>query len=106
MAFCDLGADPELFTGPAGHCQSDTYRRMKKATRGKWERHCPKTNTLWLHYLADCLLNEKQFPVTAAQRHDLKGFRKRALGYGSAAEALWDEMFVGVFKTGPQGGAD
>ena len=55
VAFCDLEADPELFEGPAGHCQSDTYRRMRKATKGMWERHCPKTNALWLHYLADCL---------------------------------------------------
>lgn len=102
VAFCDLSADPELFMGPAGHCQSDTYRRMKKATRGKWERHFPKTNALWLHYLADCLLTDKEFPATAAQKHDIKGFRKRAVGYASAADALWDDMFMGVFKTGPR----
>ena len=100
VAYCDLSLDPELFMGPAGHCQSDTYRRMKKATRGKWDQHCPKTNALWLHYLADCLLTDKDFPATAAQKHDIKGFKKRAMGYGSAAEALWDDMFVGVFKTG------
>ena len=46
--FCDLNADPELFAGPEGHCQSDTYRKMRDATGGRWERHCPKTNALWL----------------------------------------------------------
>jgi serine/threonine-protein kinase haspin len=99
VAFCDLEADPELFEGPAGHCQSDTYRRMRKATKGTWERHCPKTNALWLHYLADCLLSDKEFPMTAGQKADLKGFKKRAMGYKSANEALWDNMFVGVWRS-------
>ena len=99
VAFCDLEADPELFEGPAGHCQSDTYRRMRKATKGMWERHCPKTNALWLHYLADCLLSDKEFPMTAGQKADLKGFKKRAMGYKSANEALWDDMFVGVWRS-------
>jgi serine/threonine-protein kinase haspin len=99
VAFCDLEADPELFEGPAGHCQSDTYRRMRKATKGTWERHCPKTNALWLHYLADCLLSDKEFPMTAGQKADLKGFKKRAMGYKSANEALWDNMFVGVWSS-------
>ena len=99
VAFCDLEADPELFEGPAGHCQSDTYRRMRKATKGMWERHCPKTNSLWLHYLADCLLSDKEFPMTAGQKADLKGFKKRAMGYKSASEALWDDMFVGVWTS-------
>ena len=64
-----------------------------------WERHCPKTNSLWLHYLADCLLSDKEFPMTAGQKADLKGFKKRAMGYKSASEALWDDMFVGVWTS-------
>ncbi|EEH59019.1 uncharacterized protein MICPUCDRAFT_62429 [Micromonas pusilla CCMP1545] len=99
VAFCDLGQDPELFEGPSGHCQSDTYRRMRKATKGRWEEHCPKTNALWLHYLADCLLAQKEFPAAAEERAAIKAFKKRAFGYKSAAEALWDDMFVGVFTT-------
>lgn len=97
--FCDLDADPELFKGPEGHCQSETYRRMAAATRGDWSKHAPETNALWLHYLADCLLEDKRFACTAEQTAELKAFRKRAARYGSAAEALWDGVFVGEFKT-------
>lgn len=97
--FCDLDADPELFKGPEGHCQSETYRRMAKATNGDWSKHAPETNALWLRYLADCLLEDKRFACTAEQTAELKAFRKRAAGYGSAAEALWDGVFVGEFKT-------
>ena len=100
VAFCDLEADPELFRGPEGHCQSETYRRMRKATKGRWERRCPKTNALWLHYLADCLLTDKRYPATNAQKSEIKAFKKRTMGYASASEALWDELFVGRFKTG------
>jgi hypothetical protein len=27
VAFCDLAADPEIFEGPKGECQFDTYRK-------------------------------------------------------------------------------
>jgi serine/threonine-protein kinase haspin len=98
--FCDLNADPELFAGPEGHCQSDTYRKMRDATGGRWERHCPKTNALWLRYLADCLAEDKAFSATKEQRGEMRRFRKRCTGYESAADALWDELFVGKFTTG------
>ena len=98
--FCDLNADPELFAGPEGHCQSDTYRKMRDATGGRWERHCPKTNALWLRYLADCLAEDKAFAATKEQRGEMRRFRKRCAGYESAADALWDELFVGKFTTG------
>jgi serine/threonine-protein kinase haspin len=97
--FCDLDADPELFKGPEGHCQSETYRRMAAAMGGDWSRHAPETNAMWLHYLADCLLEDKRFARTAEQTAELKAFRKRAARYGSAAEVLWDGIFVGEFKT-------
>jgi hypothetical protein len=55
--------------------QADTYRRMKKATRNRWQGHCPTTNCLWMHYLADVILNLKQFPMTAKQKKGLRDFR-------------------------------
>ena len=49
--------------GPKGDCQAETYRRMKKATRGDWRHHAPATNVLWMHYLADiCLTQKLTFP--------------------------------------------
>jgi serine/threonine-protein kinase haspin len=98
--YCDLNCDPGLFLGPEGHCQSDTYREMKKVTRGDWRKHSPRTNALWLRYLADCLLEDKNIAsCTAEQTAELRAFRKRASGYASASETLWDGLFVGAFKT-------
>ena len=99
LAYCDLGADPELFNGPEGHCQSETYRLMANAVAGDWSAHVPKTNALWLRYLADCLSSDKKYPCTHVELAELKAFKKRAAGYASAQEALWDGLFVGVFKT-------
>lgn len=99
LAFCDLNTDPELFNGPEGHCQSETYRLMKKATNSDWSMHAPKTNALWLRYLADCLAVDKNYAKTSMELAELKAFKKRAQGYASAQEALWDGLFVGVFKT-------
>ncbi|XP_017232895.1 serine/threonine-protein kinase haspin homolog isoform X2 [Daucus carota subsp. sativus] len=37
ILFLDLSSDPELFEGPKGDKQSDTYRKMKEATEDCWE---------------------------------------------------------------------
>ena len=55
--------------------QADTYRRMRKATKGRWEGFHPATNALWMHYLADTLLNLKAFPLDASQKRQLRDFR-------------------------------
>jgi serine/threonine-protein kinase haspin len=98
--FLDLDADPELFNGPKKHCQSETYRRMKKATKGKWDSYEPKTNALWLHYLADTVLEQKHYSVTMEQKKALSEFRKRALTYKSAHAAMFDELFSGIWTSG------
>ncbi|GBF88054.1 hypothetical protein Rsub_00766 [Raphidocelis subcapitata] len=100
VAFCDLSADPELFQGPKGNCQADTYRRMLKLTRGEWAAPFPATNTLWLHYLADIILTAKApggGDWAPAERRALRDFRRRAAGYGSAQAAIWDELFEGLW---------
>ena len=98
--YCDLNADPELFKGPKGHCQSETYRRMKRATKGKWNKFTPKTNALWVHYLADTLLEQKDFNVTAEQKKELTDFRARALDYKSARDMVFDDLFSGIWTSG------
>lgn len=67
VAFCDMEADPELFEGPADSLQADTYRRMRKAVKKDWRMHAPKTNALWLHYLADICVAEKKVKGTAVR---------------------------------------
>ena len=53
--------------------QANTYRRMRKATKGKWTAFCPATNALWLHYLADILLSCK---AVAWQPQDVCSLRE------------------------------
>ena len=101
VACCDLEADPELFTGPARDCQSDTYRRMRKAVKKDWSRFAPKTNALWLHYLADTLLSRKEFAAESDEREALQGFRERALKYASAGDAVTDPLFVNMWEALP-----
>ena len=99
--------------------QMETYRRMRAAVRRNWSLHVPKTNALWLHYLADTLLTQKKFAASTARRRwlphtrarsesrsgrppafprrpfsqaelrQLRNFRSRAPKYASACEALW-----------------
>lgn len=58
-----------------GATQADTYRRMKKATKGEWAGFHPATNCLWVHYLADTLLQLKAFPCSPDQKKALRSFR-------------------------------
>lgn len=100
LAFCDLAADPEVFAGPRGDVQAEAYRRMQRLTHGDWALHTPATNAVWLHYLADICLHQKLGPTSAltpAERHALRGFRKRALAYGGAADLVWDDYFAGAW---------
>ena len=55
--------------------QADVYRRMRKATKGDWQKYVPATNVLWIHYLADLLLTEKQIALNASEKRELRGFR-------------------------------
>ena len=100
VAFCDLAADPELFNGPKGDVQAETYRRMQKATKGDWQQYTPTTNTLWLRYLADIILSHK-LPngCSGDDRLLLKNFRKAATGAEKAGELVWDEMFAGKWNS-------
>jgi serine/threonine-protein kinase haspin len=55
--------------------QADTYRRMMKATKGEWAAFHPRTNCLWIYYLADTMLRLKDLSCTADQKKQFKEFR-------------------------------
>lgn len=55
--------------------QAETYRRMRKANNGNWHAFLPVTNTLWMHYMSDILLNKKDCKLDAAQKRELRSFR-------------------------------
>lgn len=99
VAFCDLRADPELFEGPKGVPQFESYRQMRKLTRDDWASSCLATNTVWLGYLAETLAAEKGGNwMTAAQRKALRAFRRRVAKCESAGGAVWDELFEGLWQ--------
>ena len=123
VAFCDLAADPELFEGPAGDAQADTYRRMRDAigqgagagmgggggagvgdaadvagAERSWADFEPSTNALWMHYLACVVCDEKTFPCSKEQRRMLRAFKKRCLKHQSAADVFWDAFFKDAWR--------
>ncbi|KAI8485608.1 Serine/threonine-protein kinase haspin [Branchiostoma belcheri] len=90
--YCDLSADPTLFEGK-GDYQFDIYREMKKENQDNWKRHHPYTNVLWLHYLADKLLNKKYRAIKKSQRQWQQKFRtflKQVLACRTVAQVLED----------------
>ncbi|XP_022249240.1 uncharacterized protein LOC106465607 [Limulus polyphemus] len=58
--FTDLSNDLTLFTGE-GDYQFEIYRLMRKHNQNEWESFHPFTNILWLHYLAEKLVNSKKY---------------------------------------------
>ncbi|CAJ1870717.1 unnamed protein product [Sphenostylis stenocarpa] len=97
ILYLDLSSDPDLFKGPKGDKQSETYRRMKEVTEDWWEGSCPKTNVLWLIYLVDILLTKKSFERTSKHERDLRSFKKRLDQYDSSKEAILDPFFTDLF---------
>ncbi|KAI3445475.1 hypothetical protein Pfo_002140 [Paulownia fortunei] len=93
ILFLDLSSDPELFEGPKGDKQADTYRKMRNVTDECWEGSFPKTNVLWLQYLVDILLLKKSYERTSKDERDLRSLKKRLNSYGSAKESVSDPFF-------------
>ncbi|CAK8544548.1 unnamed protein product [Lathyrus sativus] len=97
ILYLDLSSDPDLFKGPKGDKQSETYRKMKEVTEDWWEGSFPKTNVLWLVYLVDILLTKKTFERTSKDERDLRSLKKRLDKYNSAKEAVFDPFFTDLF---------
>lgn len=92
LAFCDLAADPELFQGPRGDEQAETYRRMRAAARNCWEGFHPKSNALWMRYLAEiCARHKMEGRALQQTRGELRSFARRAAACCDAREVVWDE---------------
>ncbi|KAM2612794.1 hypothetical protein TB2_032723 [Malus domestica] len=101
VLFLDLSSDPELFKGPKGDRQSETYRKMKEVTNDCWEGSFPRTNVLWLIYLVDILLLKKSFERSSKDERDLRSLKKRLDQCQSAREALLDPSFSDLFVDPP-----
>lgn len=93
ILFLDLSEDPELFKGPKGDKQAETYRKMKKITKECWEDSFPQTNVYWLIYLVDIVLQKKYETCTTKDERELRSFKKRLSSCGSARDCLADPVF-------------
>ncbi|CAI9101377.1 OLC1v1038687C1 [Oldenlandia corymbosa var. corymbosa] len=93
ILFLDLSSDPEIFEGPKGDKQFETYRKMRDVTDECWEGSFPKTNVLWLQYLVDMLLLKKSYDRSSKNERDLRSLKKRLNSYESAKDAAEDPFF-------------
>jgi len=77
--FCDLSKEEEegIFEGPKGYAQSETYRQMREIIGSDWEAHAPRTNALWLGYLARKIIAKLRLPAGSKKRRELERFANR-----------------------------
>ncbi|KAK2166495.1 hypothetical protein LSH36_38g00015, partial [Paralvinella palmiformis] len=90
--FTDLSTDLTLFEG-RGDYQFDVYRLMKETNGNNWEAFEPFTNILWIRYLTDKLLNQKNClqktnKQSQAINRQLKTLFRQVLNYNSAHHLL------------------
>ncbi|XP_021734534.1 serine/threonine-protein kinase haspin homolog [Chenopodium quinoa] len=97
ILYLNLSSDPELFEGPKGDKQAETYRKMREVTDDCWDGSFPKTNVLWLQYLVDILLLKKSFKRCGKDERELRSLKKRWNSCNSAKEALSDPFFSDMF---------
>ena len=90
----DLEKNAWLFDGH-GDAQFECYRAMRKASKGRWGGHVPKTNLIWIRYLAHKLVTDKaqQLGDRPAVLSAIQGFGKRVLRYKSVRTLLKDPFF-------------
>ncbi|KAF9585458.1 Serine/threonine-protein kinase haspin [Lunasporangiospora selenospora] len=62
LIYMDLEKDQDLFRGQ-GDYQFEVYRKMRKQVGKDWAASCSRTNLLWIHYVADKLLAEKEIEL-------------------------------------------
>jgi serine/threonine-protein kinase haspin len=103
IIYFDLSTDPEIFNGPEGDLQADTYRQMQTELlninrESPWSCYLPRTNAIWLEYLASIMLHYKG-KWKKAEKEALEGFIERAREDGESAENLvWDALFAGCWE--------
>ncbi|XP_052050002.1 serine/threonine-protein kinase haspin [Apodemus sylvaticus] len=93
VVFCDISTEEDLFTGE-GDYQFEIYRLMRKENKNCWGEYHPYNNVLWLHYLADKILNKMRFKSkcqSAAMKQikrKLQHFHRTVLSFSSATDLL------------------
>ncbi|KAH8378336.1 hypothetical protein KR093_010748, partial [Drosophila rubida] len=86
----DLSTDEELFTA-SGDYQYDIYRMMRDELNNDWSAYAPKTNVMWISYVAAKLIEGVNYKNPNSRTHrtylsKLKAFKKIALTFNSAFE--------------------
>jgi len=95
LFYVDLEKDEDYFKGE-GDYQYEIYRMMRKELNGKWERHSPKTNVFWIHYLVSKMIDGVKYQSKRKPRQVVaafKEFRDRVLRYENTAQIAEDKFF-------------
>ncbi|GAB1296415.1 Non-specific serine/threonine protein kinase [Apodemus speciosus] len=93
VVFCDISTEEDLFTGE-GDYQFEIYRLMRRENRNCWGEYHPYSNVLWLHYLADKILNKMRFKskcqsaAMKQMKRKLQHFHRTVLSFSSATDLL------------------
>ncbi|OWF42896.1 Serine/threonine-protein kinase haspin [Mizuhopecten yessoensis] len=97
VVYNDLSTDETLFEG-SGDLQFDIYRQMKENNGNNWEPFHPRSNILWLHYLADKLVRSKRYVRNSREDksilREFRNFLKDILDYDSACELVTCNEFL------------
>eukprot|EP00795_Rhopilema_esculentum_P012319 gene12319-2965_t len=89
VVFCNLEEEEDLFQG-SGDYQFDIYRMMQEENNNQWTDFHPRTNVMWIHYLAEKIISDK----LKRGVKKISSFSQRILTYNSAFELLNDEFFT------------
>ncbi|KAK4054788.1 hypothetical protein OIV83_000712 [Microbotryomycetes sp. JL201] len=81
--------DDECIFEGEGDYQYDVYRSMKQHVKGQWARYHPKTNVMWLHYLARKLIKDKNLkrPKKDSMKSTNPGARAEMRAYKDLIQA-------------------
>jgi len=82
VIFTDLSTESDLFTGKED-LQFNVYREIREHNGNEWESFNPYTNVLWIHYLAQKLIEK-----IASRRSVLNIFMRSVLTCKSAYDIL------------------
>lgn len=92
--YTDLNEIEWIFQGDG--CKSsqyEVYRSMKKAAGGNWRAFNPKTNILWVEFIARRLLGSCSLGADSVERSKIKGLHKRILRYESVSQMASQDAY-------------